>query len=551
MDEMIKELGAIFDGDIKTDDKTRTTYSTDASIYQINPEAVLYPKDSHSVQKLVRFMSQHKAEEPQLSITPRGAGTDMSGAAIGPALILDMTKHFNSIAPYKGDLLRVQPGVYMRDVDELLGHTHFVGCVPASRAWCTVGGMVGNNSGGERSLQYGNTDRSVRELKVVFADGKEYTVAPIKKRELTTKIKQGDFEGELYRKVYELIENNYDLVRNARPKTNKNSMGYNLWNVWDRDTGIFDMTQLITGSQGTLGIITDITLQTHAKAPHNGLLIAYVDNLVHLDKIIKTVLRHNPVTFEGFDDMTFNLGVKYFSIFRHQLGTKEWLKQQGTLLGQAARFRGHTPNIILMIEFDGESVEEIDQKITKLQKSLKQFKLKSVVEHDDNDSAVFWNIRRASLTLLRNRVHGKFAAPFIDDMTVEPRHIHRFLPEVRAVIRKYDLPATIAGHFGDGNFHIIPLIDITDPVEQAKLEPVMRELIPIVVNYGGTMAGEHNDGMIRGPWLSAVFGAEMYGHFRTVKEIFDPQYIFNPHKKTDASWEYNSHHIRTDNHTQD
>lgn len=547
MDEMIKELGAIFDGDTKTDVKTRTEHSHDASIYEILPDAVLQPKNSAAVQKIVRFVAKHKSDNPMLSITPRGAGTDMSGGSIGESLVIDMTKHFTRISPYHGDTLQVQPGVYMRDIDELLGTKHLVGCVPASRAWCTVGGMVGNNSGGERSLQYGNADRSVRELSVVFADGKEYVVKPIRKRELMVKIKQGDFEGELYRKVYELIEQNYDAIRNARPKTNKNSMGYNLWNVWDRDTGIFDMTQLITGSQGTLGIVTDITIQTHPKAPHNGLLIAYVDNVSVLDKIIQTVMRHNPVTFEGFDDMTFNLGVKYFSMFRHQLGTKEWLKQQGTLLGQAARFRGHTPNIILMIEFDGQTADEVTERIVKLQKSLGQFKLKTAIEHEDAESAVFWNIRRASLTLLRNRVHGKFAAPFIDDMTVQPRHIHRFLPEVRSVMRQYDLPATIAGHFGDGNFHIIPLIDITSPTEQAKLEPVMRELIPIVVKYGGTMAGEHNDGMIRGPWLSAVFGKEMYEHFRTVKEIFDPHYIFNPYKKTDASWEYSSRHIRTDN----
>lgn len=549
MDEIIKELKTVFDGDIKTDTKTRNDYSHDASIYEVSPEAIMYPKDSAAVGQIVKYVATHKATEPKLAITPRGAGTDMSGAAIGSSLVLDMTKYFTQIAPYKGDLLNVQPGVYMRDVDALLGTAHLVGCVPASRAWCTVGGMVGNNSGGERSLRYGNTDRSVRSLKVIFADGNEYTVEPIKKRELMAKIKKGDFEGELYRKVYELVQDNYDTFRNARPKTNKNSMGYNLWHVWDREAGIFDMTQLITGSQGTLGIVTDVTLQTHRKSPHNGLLIAYVDTPLHLEKIIQIVMRHKPVTFEGFDDMTFNLGVKYFNTFRHQLGTKEWLKQQAVLLGQAARFRRHTPNIILMIEFDGESVDEVNDHISKLQKSLKQFKLKTAVEHDDHDSAVFWNIRRASLTLLRNRVHGKFAAPFIDDMTVEPRHIHRFLPEIRTIIRKYNLPATIAGHFGDGNFHIIPLIDIASPAERAKLEPVMREVIPIVVKYGGTMAGEHNDGMIRGPWLSAVFGHDMYNHFRTVKEIFDPAYIFNPHKKTDASWEYSTNHIRTDNHT--
>ncbi len=547
METLLRELGAIFRGEIATDTKTRIGHSHDASIYEQVPTAVLSPVDSSDVQSLVRCMVDKKKSYPMLSVTPRGAGTDMSGAAISGSLILDMTKHFTTISAYSGDILSVQPGVYMHDIDTLLGTTHLIGCVPASRAWCTIGGMVGNNSGGERSLHYGNTDKSVRELRVVLADGNEYTFGPIGRRELGLKMKQNDFEGTLYKKVYDLVEANYDTIKNARPKVNKNSMGYNLWSVWDRDTGIFDMTQLITGSQGTLGIITDISIQTHPKAPHNGLLVVYIEKPSTLERVIETVIRHRPATFEGFDDVTFALGIKYFGTFRKQLGTKEWLKQQSILLKQAARFNGHVPNVVLMVEFDGQSVAEIDTKIALLRKDLVGFKLKTTVEHDDSDSALFWNIRRASLSLLRNKVHGKFAAPFIDDMTVQPRHIHRFLPDVRKILKNYELPATIAGHFGDGNFHIIPLIDISSATQQAKLEPIMRELIPIVMKYGGTMAGEHNDGMIRGPWLQTIFGRDMYQHFRTVKEIFDPLYIFNPHKKTDASWEYSMTHVRKDN----
>lgn len=169
------------------------------------------------------------------------------------------------------------------------------------------------------------------------------------------------------------------------------------------------------------------------------------------------------------------------------------------------------------------------------------------IEGDETTSAPFWQIRRSSLSLLRNRVHDKYASPFIDDMAVQPKYLPEFLPQVRRIIRKYRLPATLAGHFGDGNFHIVPLMDIEAKSEQAKLEPVMRELIPLVLKYGGTMAGEHNDGMVRGPWLPAVFGEEMYQLFKDTKEIFDPTYIFNPHKKTDASWEYSMDHIRTKN----
>ena len=203
--------------------------------------------------------------------------------------------------------------------------------------------------------------------------------------------------------------------------------------------------------------------------------------------------------------------------------------------------------MFLMIEFDGQTKGEVLDKISILHDDLKSFKLKMDIEADEASSAPFWKIRRAALSLLKNQVHGRYASPFIDDMAVAPRYLPEFIPQLRKVIRKYKLPATIQGHFGDGNFHVIPLMDIAGSKDRAKLEPVMRELIPIVLKYGGTMAGEHNDGMVRGPWLPAMFGQDVYEVFKATKEIFDPQYIFNPHKKTDASWEYSMSHLRSDN----
>jgi FAD/FMN-containing dehydrogenase len=546
METLLRELKKTFQGDIITDGRTRASYSHDASIYEMVPEAVLSPKNTQDIQSLVQFVVANKATHPALSITPRSAGTDMSGGAIGNSLLIDMTKHFTTIHSIDSKKLHLQPGVYMRDVDPLLSeHQVLIGSVPASRNLCTVGGMVGNNSGGEQSLRYGNTENAVRELKVVFADGKEYEVKPLNRRELDKKMSKNTFEGRLYKQVFELIETNYDLIRNARPRVNKNSMGYNLWSVWDRETGVFDMTRLITGSQGTLGIVTDITFRLLPRLPHNGLLVLYLSNIKHLGDIIATVMRHHPATFEGFDDVTFELGIKHFKLFKQHLGAKEWLKQQAILASSVAKFRGHLPNMVLMVEFDGETSEKVQQKISKLQLALKKFKLKMEIAGDEQQSSRFWQIRRASLSLLRERVHGKYASPFIDDLTVQPRYLPEFLPQLRKIIRKYDLPATIAGHFGDGNFHIIPLMEIENDAAQAKLEPCMREIVPLVLKYGGTLAGEHNDGMVRGPWLPAVFGDEMYLLFRRTKEIFDPLYIFNPHKKTDAAWDFSMKHIRT------
>ncbi len=548
MESLLHDLKAIFKGDILTNETVRAEHSHDASIYELIPDAVLEPKDSKDIQNLVSFVNTHKKSYPTLSITARSGGTDMSGAAIGNSLLISMTKHFSKIEGLSGNVLHTQPGVFMRDIDPfLLEHNLMLGSVPASRAINTIGGMVGNNSGGEQSLRFGNTERWVRQVKIVFADGKEYTVKPLTKKELDQLLKKDSYEASLYRQVYELIEANYDLIKNARPKVNKNSMGYNLWSVWDRTTGIFDMTRLLSGSQGTLGIITDLKVEAVPKAPHEGLLLLYLPSLKGLGNIIPAVMNHHPSAFEGFDDTTFSLGIKYFATFQKQLGMKEWLREQARLLISTAQFKGHLPSMLLMVEFEGKTKAEVYQKISKLHDDLKGFNIRMDIEGDEASQAPFWQIRRAALALLRNRVHDKYASPFIDDMTVRPEYTPLFVPELRRVIRKYKLPATIQGHFGDGNFHVIPLLDIAHPKDQAKLEPVMRELIPIVLKYGGTMAGEHNDGMVRGPWLPTVFGDDVYALFKHTKEIFDPHYIFNPHKKTDAAWDYSMDHIRSRN----
>jgi FAD/FMN-containing dehydrogenase len=545
---LLRELKKVFKGAIADDAHERHSYSHDASIYEMLPEAVLFPHDSQDIQQLVRFVTRHKPMYPTLSITPRSAGTDMSGGAIGNSLLVDMTKHFNTIHKVSRTAIRTQPGVYMRDIEPLLVQKNaMLGCVPASRELCTIGGMVGNNAGGEQSLRYGNTENFVTQLKVVFADGNEYTVEPLTRQQLNHKMKQATFEGSLYRRLFDLIDGNYDTIRNARPHSNKNSMGYNLWSVWDRDTGIFDMTHLITGSQGTLGVITDITMRLIPRPTHSGVLVLYLSSNKDLGHIIKAVMRHNPATFEGFDDITFELGIKHFRLFRQQLGTKEWLRQQAGLLHSVATFKGHLPRMVLMVEFEGDTAQEVTDQIMKLQQSLKHFRVRTEVAGDESESKRFWHIRRASLTLLRQRIHDKYASPFIDDLAVQPKYLPEFLPALRKIIRKYKLPATIAGHFGDGNFHVIPLMNIESPAAQAKLEPTMREVVVLVLTYKGTLAGEHNDGMVRGPWLQAMFGNETYQLFRQTKELFDPMYIFNPHKKTDADWDFSMQHIRTSN----
>jgi FAD/FMN-containing dehydrogenase len=200
---------------------------------------------------------------------------------------------------------------------------------------------------------------------------------------------------------------------------------------------------------------------------------------------------------------------------------------------------------VLLIEFTGQTPEEVSQKIKDMHHTLKPYKLEAMEEDSTEAKAFkFRIIRRESFNLLRKKVHDKHTAPFIDDMVVPPPKLPEFLPQLQAIIKKYNLMATIAGHMGDGNFHVIPLMKIEEPAERAKLAPAMKEVNDLILKYGGSLSGEHNDGLIRGPWLTQMYGPRIVDLFKQTKQIFDPANIFNPHKKTDANWEYSMSHIR-------
>lgn len=233
------------------------------------------------------------------------------------------------------------------------------------------------------------------------------------------------------------------------------------------------------------------------------------------------------------------------------MGVKAFVKLMFSLAPQALMVLSGYPRLILMVEFDGETHDEVRQKIKSLHKTLglknRQYHYNiSAYEEDDTEAASekFWLMRRKSFQLLRSKVKDKHTAPFIDDFCVDPKHLPDFLPKLQQIIRKYKLFATIAGHMGDGNFHVIPLMKLENPTERAKLLPAMKEVNTLVLQYGGSLSGEHNDGLVRGPWLKDQFGPAMLEHFKTVKKIFDPDNIFNPHKKSDADWDYSFSHVR-------
>ena len=405
--------------------------------------------------------------------------------------------------------------------------------------------MVANNSGGEKSLRYGKTADYVTELQVILADGNEYTVAPLQKDQLVRKMSQKDFEGGVYSEIFKLCESHYDEIKSAKPGVSKDSTGYHLWDVWDRESGVFDLTKLIVGSQGTLGIVTNVTVRLVERPKHSGVLVCFMKDVDILGDVINTVLARKPATFESFDDNTLWLSFKFFFSFIKKLGWKLWIQTALQLIPDLLALGRGLPKLILMIEFTGNTVEEVEEQIIAMQNDLKPYRM-LYMERDETEAKAnkFWLMRRESFNLLRQKVKDKHTAPFIDDLVIPPPRLPEAWPQLRRILKKYGLLATIAGHMGDGNFHIIPLMNIELEKERAKFKPAMTEVNELVLKMGGSLSGEHNDGMIRGPWLERMYGSAVFGYMQQVKSIFDPHNIFNPHKKTDATWDYSFSHIR-------
>ena len=539
-----------FKGEMDDTPVTRDFYSHDASLFEIKPQIVMFPTDSADVQKLVKAVAANKKDMPQLSITGRSAGTCMSGGAVNDSIIIDFTRHLNKVGTVSSTEASAQPGVYYRDFEpETLKYEALMPSYPASRDLAALGGMVNNNAGGEKSLEFGKTRDFVNSLQVVFADGNEYTVRPLNKKELDAKMAQGDYEGNIYKRIYELCEAKYDQIKDAEPKVSKNSMGYNIWSVWDRETQTFNLQKLIVGSQGTLGMTTDITFRLVPARKHNGLLVLFLKDINKLGDLIPKVLESKPATFESFDDQTLFLSIRFMPSFLKLLGPAKFIHLLITLIPDGLQLLRGIPKLILMVEFDGDTEQEVRDKIRALHQKLGKHRARYEINGFEEDpteakSEKFWIMRRRSFQLLRSKVKDKHTAPFIDDLIVNPEYMPTFLPELRLIIKKYKLFATIAGHMGDGNFHIIPLMKLEDPKERAKLLPCMKEVDELVLKYHGSLTGEHNDGLVRGPWLEQQFGKPVLDIFKEVKAIFDPENIFNPHKKSDADWDYSFSHIR-------
>lgn len=523
------------------DPRTLAAASRDASIFNLTPAGVATPHTSQDVQDLVKFVSRQP--EKHLSLTARSGGTDMTGGPLTESIVVDMQKHLNKIIKIGDHRVTVQPGVWYRDLEKALRpHNYLLPSYPASKDICTVGGMVANNSGGGKTLTYGKTADYVRALKVVLSDGHEYTFRPLTRKELYAKLAQPDFEGNLYSQFLDLIELNYALIQRARPRVSKNSAGYALWDVWDKRT--FDLTRLLTGSQGTLGLITEITFKLITPKPYSQMLVIFLRDLTRLADIIKTTLHYAPESLESYDDHTLRLAIRFLPSLARKMSTKGLFSLLWSFAPELRLLASSsTPKLVLLAEFTGHNQNEIAARVQAANAALRRFHVRTYLTHSPTEVSKYWTIRRESFNLLRQHVHGKHTVPFIDDIIVRPQVLPEFLPRLSEIMSHYKIVYTIAGHVGDGNFHIIPLMDTSRPDFVEIIETLADKVYDLVLEFAGSITAEHNDGLIRSHYLEKMFGKEVYNLFVETKRIFDPNNIFNPGKKVGSDWEFAKKHL--------
>ncbi len=529
MTNIQESIRNVFKGELFSDEKTRAEYANDASIFEVMPNLVARPKDVEDIKTIVRFVSLHHKDDPSLSITARAAGTGMAGGALTSSIVLDV-KNLNAIKEVTDTYVITEPGVFYRDLEKAtLVRNRIMPSYPASKNLCAIGGMVGTNASGEKTLTYGSTDSYVQNLKVVLSDGNEYSFGPLSKSELEEKMKLQTFEGAIYRKMYDLLETNYDAIKTAQPHVSKNSTGYALWKIWDRTT--FDLTKLFTGSEGTLGITTEITFSLVEPRSASRLLVIFVKDLTTLPTIVSKVLSNKPESFESFDDNTFKFAVRFFPDIVKSLKTGIIKLGLSFIPEFWMALTGGVPKLILLAEFTGTDQKEVNAQAEKTQDDLAGMGLKMHLAQTEADAKKYWTIRHESFNLLRNHGGGKRTVPVIEDIIVDPKHLPEFLPRLTVIMKEYNLLYTIAGHIGDGNLHIIPLMDLRKASERALVMELAQKVFDLTFEFGGSMSAEHNDGIIRTPFLKQMYGEKIYRLFEETKDIFDPKHIFNPGKK--------------------
>lgn len=545
--EFIEEIKKVIKGDVDNSPEMIDSHSRDASLLEVVPELVVFPKDAEDVQNLVKFVNTWNAAhaEHKLHITARSAGTCMSGGSINTSIIMDFTRYMNKIIEVTDDYGIVEPGCYYRDFEiETLKRNRIMPAYTASKMICAVGGMVGNNSAGEKTIKYGKVENYTVELDVVLSDGSLITVVPLNKEQLEEKTKLNNLEGEIYKELKNLIDSNWDKIISAKPDVSKNSAGYYLWNVYNKETGVFDLCRLIVGSQGTLGIVTKLKWKIVSVEPYSSLLAIFMPDLKQLGNIVAEIVPFKPESIESYDDYSMKLAIRFWADFIKQMGLWKAMRLGLSFIPETLMMlKGGVPKLILLVECGGHNESDVKKQLQTIKDKVTHYGYEMRVAQNSREAEKYWKIRRESFSMLRKHVKGLRTAPFIDDICVKPEYLPEFLPKLEKILKEYKLIYTIAGHAGNGNFHIIPLMDLDSPFGADMILEISDKVYTLVKEYHGSITAEHNDGIIRTPYLPQMFGDEVVELFQKTKNIFDKNNILNPGKKVGGTKEFIRSHV--------
>lgn len=501
-------------GEVMTGNDARRYFATDASIFSVVPAIVVYPRNENDVRKTARFTWQLAERGRIIPMTARGLGTDQSGAALGTGIMLVFPAHMHRILEFDGKNgdVAVEPGTNYGKLQQAL-HTHnrFLPPYPASQEYSTIGGAIANNAGGERSIKYGSTGAFVKRLRVVLANGEVIEVKRLSRRELNKKLGLGSMEGEIYRQMDRLLEDSGEVIKNSVLPVSKNVAGYNLSEIKHKD-GSFSLVPLLVGSQGTLGIVTEATLETVPHNPNTSLIVAFIDDLALAGQIINELrtFKNLPASIEMVDGHLLDFVQAHNPAVLRDVAETPFQK------------------IALLIELDNSS-DRIQKRITKkISKMFDQHQVVYRIETDPDRKDQLRKIRQAAATVLAHHEGGARPLPVIEDGIVPTEHFARFLEGIYALFAANHLPVAVWGHAGDAHLHVQPMLDIGQVGDRQRVFKLLDDYQTLIMELGGSITGEHGDGRLRGPYLEKLYGPDVYELFKQVKQIFDPFGTLNP-----------------------
>lgn len=525
--EALLQLKSKLKGELYFDELMLKLYATDASVYRIMPLAVALPKSTEDLKLLIHF-----AKANYTSLIPRTAGTSLAGQVVGNGIVVDVSKYFTRILDLNKaqKTVTVEPGVVRDELNNYLKPLGlFFGPNTSTSNRCMIGGMVGNNSSGTTSIQYGVTRDKVVSIKTLLSDGSEVVFAQISTQEFQEKLKLDTLEGAIYKTVYEELksEATQKQIRDNFPKPDihRRNTGYAIDKLMMSDifsisepAQPFNMCQLLAGSEGTLAFTTEITLQLDELPPAESAMVAlHFESIENCMKAVKPLMQHNLHTCEMMDDSILNL-------------TKHNKTQQAN-----RHFIEGEPVAILMCELKADTADGLQQQIDDIQNTIKALQLSyaaPVLKGDHIDKAL--ELRKAGLGLLGNIIGDKKAVACIEDTAVALEDLDSYISEFTSLMASYNQNAVYYAHAGAGELHLRPILDLKRAEDVTLFRQITTDVAKLVKKYKGSMSGEHGDGIVRAEFIPFMIGEENYKILKRIKSAFDPYTIFNPGKIVDA-----------------